>query len=424
MDLDEKIINIANSIIMSLWTMKMDKKKIELKDSKSATEIADELLAESISLMESPYKSLTKPLVDKYLNIKTWDDFFEYLYIKLAIIQKDVDYHKNMKKKGVSYAPNKEDKNYIDTSNIKTGAVYKNYRQLCKALNVDPKGGNSKKAQLENFERFFIYEKPENSNQFIIKHIYNVPKPQKKRSSIYQKYIELILLIAMFSSGKLNATTQELIVLLNMAAEKPNKYRDIPQYKEIVQQVNNFCYTTIKRALQSLVDRRLITYHKVLMIDYREATIEEEEIVRKTELELLKKYQKTDIHEIHKIPLLQYQFYSERQKVLYDIYGWRAIYHQHKLISNKQDIRYGIEGVSQELKERLNDECVNHITSSFIEPLIRERDEKIMMLRQAYSISENESTDLIEALYKNELEEYDKKINEKQQFVESVVKGS
>ena len=106
-----------------------------------------------------------------------------------------------------------------------------------------------------------------------------------------------------------------------MASKKPNHYRDVPEYKKIVQQYSNFCNSTIERALQSMVDRRLITYHKVRMIDFKEASYSDEEKIRMIELSLLQKHGKTDIHEIHKNPMLQYQFYNERNELLFNKYG-------------------------------------------------------------------------------------------------------
>lgn len=47
----------------------------------------------------------------------------------------------------------------MNIENLKVGMNVKNYKTLCDLLEVDVKGGNSKKAQLEDFKRYFLYEK-------------------------------------------------------------------------------------------------------------------------------------------------------------------------------------------------------------------------------------------------------------------------
>lgn len=50
--------------------------------------------------------------------------------------------------------------------NIYEGLVVKSYRQLCELLEIEITGGNSKKAQLKELERFVKYHKE--GNKFII----------------------------------------------------------------------------------------------------------------------------------------------------------------------------------------------------------------------------------------------------------------
>lgn len=61
--------------------------------------------------------------------------------------------------------------------NLKKGMEIKNYRELCKLLNIKVKSSNSKKAQLKELERFFKYHKE--GNKFIIDSIYK--KVREKR---------------------------------------------------------------------------------------------------------------------------------------------------------------------------------------------------------------------------------------------------
>lgn len=55
------------------------------------------------------------------------------------------------------------------------GEVYKSYKDLCAWLNIPCKGGNAKKAQLKELQRFFKWK--EEGNKFIITEILNQPLP-------------------------------------------------------------------------------------------------------------------------------------------------------------------------------------------------------------------------------------------------------
>ena len=58
----------------------------------------------------------------------------------------------------------------MEICNLKKGMEIKNYRELCKLLNIKVKSSNSKKAQLKELERFCKYHKE--GNRFIIDSIY------------------------------------------------------------------------------------------------------------------------------------------------------------------------------------------------------------------------------------------------------------
>lgn len=58
--------------------------------------------------------------------------------------------------------------------NLHEGQIVKNYKELCKILNVEAKGGASKIAQYKEFDRYFEYEKQ--GHKYIITKIYENPK--------------------------------------------------------------------------------------------------------------------------------------------------------------------------------------------------------------------------------------------------------
>lgn len=57
----------------------------------------------------------------------------------------------------------------IKIENLQVGQVIKNYKELCKALNIEYKKGNSKTIQLKKLDEFIVYHKE--GNKFIIDEI-------------------------------------------------------------------------------------------------------------------------------------------------------------------------------------------------------------------------------------------------------------
>ena len=139
----------------------------------------------------------------------------------------------------------------VDTSNLVIGMVIKNYKELCKILVEDVLEGNSKKAQLKEWERYFLWEKK--GQKFIILDIYDEPLPKKddrQNRNIYVQYIEVILM-KLLSKQKNNKyvfyiTTNQLWKLLGMIN---NDYKSIsledlndkiPEYKVTPFDMNKF----------------------------------------------------------------------------------------------------------------------------------------------------------------------------------------
>lgn len=65
----------------------------------------------------------------------------------------------------------------VDTNNIEIGQVVKNYKELCALLGEEECAGNSRKAQLKEFARYFEWEK--SGQKFLITDIYNTPLPKE-----------------------------------------------------------------------------------------------------------------------------------------------------------------------------------------------------------------------------------------------------
>ena len=75
----------------------------------------------------------------------------------------------------------------MNLNNLSVGMKLGSYKALCQTLDVPVQAGNSKVAQLKEFERYFSYARQGNS--YTIQEIYDIPK---QTSDGRQKYIHLI----------------------------------------------------------------------------------------------------------------------------------------------------------------------------------------------------------------------------------------
>lgn len=75
---------------------------------------------------------------------------------------------------------------------LKPGMSVPNYRALCALLEEGVKAGNSKKAQIAEWERYFAYER--NKNAYVITEIYDTPKLGEDGRQRFGNLIEPILL--------------------------------------------------------------------------------------------------------------------------------------------------------------------------------------------------------------------------------------
>lgn len=78
----------------------------------------------------------------------------------------------NLQKQSVQESDSKED-TPVDTSKLVIGKTVKNYKVLCELLGQEVKDGKAKKYQLENFKRYFEWEKV--GQKFTIMDIYDTP---------------------------------------------------------------------------------------------------------------------------------------------------------------------------------------------------------------------------------------------------------
>ena len=79
--------------------------------------------------------------------------------------------------------------NISKVNDLKVGQTFKNYKELVRFFDEDVKEGNSKKAQLNDFKRFFDWEKQ--GNKFVITEIKDAPTDKKLQGKDATYGIEL-----------------------------------------------------------------------------------------------------------------------------------------------------------------------------------------------------------------------------------------
>lgn len=174
-----RIVSYANKIILTA-------------NQYEGAEINDELLWEYMYGLNPYIEKLSAGIVADVLNSCTFCETRDTLKAKWYTSLEEFSGYIKEQKSGLSKIDNA-----INVSALTTGMVVKNYKILCGLLGQEVKDGKSKKLQLEDWKRYFDWEK--SGQKFIITDIYDTPltKEDKRKlgnNSIYVKYIEVILL--------------------------------------------------------------------------------------------------------------------------------------------------------------------------------------------------------------------------------------
>lgn len=157
--------------------------------------------------------------------------------------------------------------------------VIKNYKELCKVLEIGVKEGNSKKSDIKEFKRHFKFK--QNGHKFIVEEIYDMTLDKIDGRGINGKYsddIQNLMISLMHQSDK-----EELFLSSNVLLKKLNMInknyalarRNVPKLSELIEvdediiydfynTTNNSLVTALETALKRLRSRRLIIWEKVI----------------------------------------------------------------------------------------------------------------------------------------------------------------
>lgn len=252
----------------------------------------------------------------------------------------------------------------IDTSGLELGMVVKNYREMCRILNEQICEGNSKKAQLKEWARYFLWEKK--GQKFIILDIYDEPLPKedgRQDKNIYVQYIQVILMKILAkqrdSKEPFYITTNQLWKLLGMIN---NHYKNIsldelneriPEYeiksfdmKKFYQRCNQRLREILFSSLNRLQNKALVKYDieiVIVYIDtngeaiYEPANDEQEKCVLKAERKALLDMKLETKRQVY-AKFKDTEYFSRVNSYLQKWYGWEYTFSRIKIKYNKSDV--------------------------------------------------------------------------------------
>ena len=258
----------------------------------------------------------------------------------------------------------KENTQGINISRLESGIVVKNYKEMCEILDEDICGGDSKKAQLKEWARYFAWEKK--GQKFIILDIYDEPLPKddgRQNKNIYVQYIQVILMKILSKQKNTKEpfyiTTNQLWRLLGMIN---NNYKNISlddlnnmitdyevtsfDMKKFYQRCNQRLREILFSSLNKLEDRALIKYEietVIVFFDedrktvYKPANdIQKKKILKAERKTLLDMGIESKQHAYAKFK--ETEFFERVNAYLHEWYGWEYTFNRIKINYNKSDV--------------------------------------------------------------------------------------
>lgn len=244
----------------------------------------------------------------------------------------------------------------IDLSRLESGIVVKNYKEMCETLGEEICEGNSKKAQLKEWARYFAWEKK--GQKFIILDIYDEPLPKddgRQNKNIYVQYIQVILMKILSKQKNTKdpfyITTNQLWKLLGMIN---NNYKNISlddlnnmitdyevtsfDMKKFYQRCNQRLREILFSSLNKLENRALIKYEIEAVIVffnedrktvYKPANdIQKKKILKAERKALLDMGLESKQHAYAKFK--ETEFFERVNAYLHEWYGWEYTFNRIK----------------------------------------------------------------------------------------------
>lgn len=162
-------------------------------------------------------------------------------------------------------------------SNLEVGHEFGSYPKMCLELGIKKKGGNARRAQLKEIERYIKLERIEGSKyKKKVVEIYDVPLLKEDDRGKYNQLVQLLLTDYFAKSNKqvLELTLNDILRLVNLInynySLASNNVPKFSKYLGIEEQItydhfsltHNSLKKNIERVLDNLSDMHLINVHK------------------------------------------------------------------------------------------------------------------------------------------------------------------
>lgn len=185
----------------------------------------------------------------------------------------------------------------MNINNLSVGQIIKSYRQLCEILGIEVAGGNSKKAQMKELERFVKYHKE--GNKFVIDEIYdenNIKGKDDKRgisNNAYGEDLKYLILCILATSEEDNELIIPTTLLLrqlcmindnyNIGRKNQDRLSELMCMDEVC--INEFYNTThanlkssVETALNQLRKMSLLEWKRIIMVCKKKADFKMNEV--------------------------------------------------------------------------------------------------------------------------------------------------
>ena len=298
----------------------------------------------------------------------------------------------NLQKQSVQESDSKED-TPVDTSKLVIGKTVKNYKVLCELLGQEVKDGKAKKYQLENFKRYFEWEKA--GQKFTIMDIYDTPLEKEDlrklgNNSIYTQAIEIILLqyLSRQDGYTRTLTKKKWWELLGITNHKYGRMteKELLQLDKILtsfeirhfyQRCNKKLEQILFSSLNNLKNRKLINYQiqTVIVTTDEETGKDKYFLATDDNLKSILEVERYVLHDVlgyEKIfqvflRFKQKEYYQKINEILYERYGWNYYFKQVKIIYVQENIQKVLPEAELNLKKQfLNKKVVNFLNEARI----------------------------------------------------------
>ena len=269
----------------------------------------------------------------------------------------------------------------LNTSNIQEGMIIKNYKELCKLLNLNITTGKSKILQLKEIDRYMDLLKDKNS--YIVLEIYDKPIP----SNVSSKYTHLIQNILLYYLSKQDNTViylnkNDFIRILGLANNKYIEYKykqkeltklnvDDFNIAEFYKRCDAKILSILESSLKSLKKRLLIDYsdaYKIYYLDsngnykYRVADTEEHQYILGVKKNALDSLGLKSEYQIYLNNSLKEKYYKIINTTVEEDRCWEGVFQCYELIYNQRHVIKELENerflLNGEVKKAIDAQAV------------------------------------------------------------------